>query len=69
MMNDALKMHTSCLENEYEGRGQWGCFGRQDSPGKSNFSKTLRGIGTSVVNQELKNSGPEKVLTNLVIGR
>ena len=45
-------------------------FGRQDSPGNSNFAKTLRGIGTSGVNRVLKNSDPEKnVLTNLVIGR
>ena len=40
--------------------GEVACFGRQDSPGKSNFSKALRDIGTSSVNRVLKNAGPEK---------
>ena len=48
---------NACLENEYVGRGKWAYFGRQDSPGKSNFSETLRVIGTSVVNQVPKNTG------------
>ena len=39
------------------------------SPGKSNFSKTLTGIGTSGVNRVPKNTGPENVLADLVIGR
>ena len=60
-MNNVLKIHTYCLENEYLDRGKWTCFGWQDSPGKSNFSKTIRGIGTSDVNRVPKNSGPEKM--------
>ena len=40
--------------------GKWACFGRQDSPGKSNFSKKLRGIGTNGVNRTTENAGPEK---------
>ena len=61
MMNNVLKMHYYCLENEYDGKKKWPCSGRQDSSGKSNFSKTLRGIGTSGVNRVQKNSNPEKM--------
>ena len=60
MVTNALKMHIWCLENEDVGRGKWACFRRQDSPGRSNFSKTLIGIGTSGVNRLPKKSDPEK---------
>ena len=61
VVNNALKKHTRCLENEYVVREKWACFGWQDSPGKLNFSKTLRSIGTSSVNRVPKNSDPGKM--------
>ena len=60
VLNNVLKIHTQCLENEYVGRGKWTCIRRQDSSGKSNLSKTLRGIGASGVNRVLKKWGSWK---------
>ena len=35
-----------CICMHYIGRGKWAWFGRQDSSGKSNFSKMLGSIRT-----------------------